>query len=121
MPQDHIRVRAPPLATWYALLTALDATWQVRDGNPHVTSSLPPLTSSLPPLMPRGRYACCPNDPYPVIKYRVYVRREPGYFIVWTVVPTTIFTLLSFTVFFMSFQVGRAHHVGCNLLMAVTS
>ena len=76
---------------------------------------------SSPPLMPRGRYSCCPNDPYPVIKYRVYVRREPGYFIVWTVVPTTIFTLLSFTVFFMSFQVGRAHHVGCNLLMAVTS
>ena len=64
-------------------------------------------------------YACCPNDPYPVIKYRVYVRRIPGYYLLWTLVPSTVFTLLSFSVFFMSFQVGERLGVGVTLVLTI--
>lgn len=50
-------------------------------------------------------YSCCPSDPYPVIKYRVFVTRASAYYDLFLLIPTTLFTLLSFTVFFMSFEV----------------
>ena len=50
-------------------------------------------------------YSCCPTDPYPVIKYRIFVTRASAYYDLFLLIPTTLFTLLSFTVFFMSFEV----------------
>lgn len=52
-------------------------------------------------------YPCCPSDPFPVVKFRVFVSRASAYYNIGLLIPTTLFTLLSFTVFFMSFEVGE--------------
>lgn len=53
-------------------------------------------------------YPCCPHNPFPVLRYRVYLSRASGYYVIWTLVPSTIYTILSFAVFFMSFEVCAA-------------
>ena len=63
-------------------------------------------------------YACCPNDPYPVIRYRVTLRRAAFYYGV-TLIILMLFTLLSFSVFFMSFAVGERLGVGVTLVLTI--
>jgi hypothetical protein len=51
------------------------------------------------------QYPCCPNDPYPIIRYRIYVKFARSFYLLWAITPSTLFTILSFSVFFMSFEV----------------
>jgi len=65
------------------------------------------------------RYELAPDDPYPVIKYRVYINRSSSYYTLTTLVPSILFTLLSFAPFFMSYQVGERLGVGVTLVLTI--
>ena len=45
------------------------------------------------------------GETWPVVRYRIYLRRASVYYTLFVLVPTTIFACLSFVVFFMSFEV----------------
>lgn len=64
-------------------------------------------------------YECCPNDPYPVIIYRVFLRRATFFYVISALVPLILFTLLSFSVFFISFEVGERLGVGVTLVLTI--
>ena len=64
-------------------------------------------------------YPCCPSNPFPVIKYRIYLKRATSFFVFTTMVPSTLFTLLSFTPFFMSFEAGERLSVGVTLVLTI--
>ena len=64
-------------------------------------------------------YPCCPNDPYPVVRYRIFLKRADFYYWTSTIVPLMLFTLLSFSVFFMSFEVGERLGVGVTLVLTI--
>ena len=58
-------------------------------------------------------------DPYPVIKYRIYVQRVTSFYTLATMIPSTLFTVLSFTPFFMSFEAGERLGVGVTLVLTI--
>jgi hypothetical protein len=64
-------------------------------------------------------YPCCPNEPWPVIKYRVKLQRTPFYYINLTILPGVVFTIMSFAVFFMSYQAGE--RLGYGVTLCLTS
>ena len=57
---------------------------------------------------------------WPAIRYRVYMKPNTRfYFNVMTIIPTIVFTVFSFAVFFMSFQVGE--RLGYGVTLALTA
>ena len=64
-------------------------------------------------------YPCCPTNPFPVLKYRIYLKRATSFFVFTTMVPSTLFTILSFTPFFMSFEAGERLSVGVTLVLTI--
>ena len=64
-------------------------------------------------------YACCPSDPYPVINYVIVISRASAYYFNLIMLPTVGLTLLSFGVFFMSFEVGERLGYGITLILAL--
>lgn len=64
-------------------------------------------------------YALAPNDPFPVIVYRIYLQRAGSFYTLWTMIPSTLFTILSFGVFFMSFEVGERLGIGVTLVLTI--
>ena len=58
-------------------------------------------------------------DVYPILKYRIFVRRAKAYYELGVLVPCILFTCLSFTVFFMSFEVGERLGVGVTLVLTI--
>ena len=64
-------------------------------------------------------YPCCPNEPWPTVKFRIYLSRASLYYTTFLLVPAVILSLTSFAVFFMSFQVGERLGLGVTLVLAV--
>ena len=64
-------------------------------------------------------YPCCPNEPWPVINYVVTLRRATSYYLDLVITPTIILTILSFGVFFMSFEVGERLGYGITLVLTI--
>jgi len=44
-------------------------------------------------------YDCCPSEPWPVVIYRVSLRRASGFYMVVSIIPGILLTCLSFVVF----------------------
>ena len=44
-------------------------------------------------------YACCPNDPYPVLRYNIVMSRSTAFYDVLIIIPGILLTLLSMCVF----------------------
>ena len=65
------------------------------------------------------KYSCCPNDPYPTVTYTVTLKRETFYYLNFTLLPAVLFSLMSFAVFFMSFEVGERLGCGITLVLVV--
>lgn len=63
-------------------------------------------------------YACCPNEPWPVARYTVTLRRASTYYTLLIIVPTLLLTYLSMGVFFMSHEVGERLSFGITLMLA---
>lgn len=63
-------------------------------------------------------YASYPGEMWPVIKYRIYFSRAVSYYGFFALLPSIALTGLSFTVFFMSFQVGERLGVGVTLVLS---
>ena len=63
------------------------------------------------------KYPCCPNEPWPVMKFRVHLQRTAFYYLTMTLLPICLFTFMSFAVFFMSFQVGERLGFGVTLCL----
>lgn len=64
-------------------------------------------------------YPSSPNDFYPIIRYRVFFTRAKAYYTFFALWPSLALTVLSFSVFFMSFQVGERLGVGVTLVLVV--
>ena len=62
-------------------------------------------------------YACCPSDPYPVVNYVITVQRAGVFYVLMFIVPSLLLTMLSFSVFFMSFEVGERLGFGITLVL----
>ena len=54
-------------------------------------------------------YDSLPNEPFPVIRYRLFIKRQALSHFLSVILPSTLFTTLSFSVFFMSFEVRSKH------------
>ena len=52
-------------------------------------------------------YETAPNEPWPTLVYAVELSRNEFYYLNFTLLPSCIFSLMSFLVFFMSFEVLR--------------
>ena len=50
-------------------------------------------------------YDCCPNEPWPQLTYTIILERYTFFYLNFTLLPSVIFSLVSFAVFFMSFEV----------------
>ena len=44
-------------------------------------------------------YACCPNDPYPVLRYNIAMSRSTAFYDMLIIIPGILLTLLSMCVF----------------------
>ena len=64
-------------------------------------------------------YPSAPNEPWPVMKFRVMLKRSTFYYVNMYIMPCVVFTILSFAVFFMSFQVGE--RLGFGVTLCLTS
>ena len=51
-------------------------------------------------------YASFPGERWPVMRYRIFLQRASLYYVYTALIPSIVFALLSFGVFFMSFQVA---------------
>ena len=61
------------------------------------------------------KYAYHAQDPYPVINYVVTIQRASAYYFNLVIWPSLVITLLSFGVFFMSFEARALHPAPCTL------
>ena len=64
-------------------------------------------------------YACCPSEPWPVINYVITLRRATQYYMSTILLPCITLTLLSFCVFWMSFEVGERLGFGITIVLAL--
>lgn len=64
-------------------------------------------------------YPTLPSDPFPVLKYRIYVSRASSYYSLSLLIPTALITLISFAVFYMSFEVGERLGVGVTMVLTI--
>ena len=64
-------------------------------------------------------YPCCADEPWPMIKSRISVEPMAFFYTMLTIIPCVAFSLASFAVFFMSFQVGERLGYGVTLCLAM--
>jgi hypothetical protein len=66
-------------------------------------------------------YDCCPDEPWPIIKFRIYTTRATSYFAKTIIAPNIIFVLLSFAVFYLDVQCGERLGYGITLILAMVA
>ena len=49
-------------------------------------------------------YPCCPNEPWPTLTYTIVLERNSFFYLNFTLLPSVIFSLISFAVFYMTFE-----------------
>ena len=59
------------------------------------------------------------TDEWPVLRYRIHFSRQSVYYSFFALLPSVALTILSFSVFFMSFQVGERLGVGVTLVLMI--
>lgn len=63
-------------------------------------------------------YPCCPDEPWPILKYLVNLDRAHEYYTTLVIWPSVLLTYCSMGVFFMSCEVGERLSYGITLLLA---
>lgn len=58
------------------------------------------------------------DDPYTVLQYTLMLRRSQSYYIFLVIIPCLMFSLLSFSVFWLSHEVGERLGFGITLILA---
>ena len=64
-------------------------------------------------------YESSPGEFWPLVRFRIYLKRASNYYALFAIVPSLALTILSFTVFFMNFQVGERLGVGVTLVLMI--
>ena len=64
-------------------------------------------------------YACCPSEPWPIILYDIQLRRASDFYVVITIVPGILLTILSFVVFWT--PTGAADPLGYGVSVVVVN
>lgn len=88
-----------------------------------------PLLRVLPGLVPSAlraqvktnlyEYPLAPNEPFPTLEYTIHLERATFFYLNFTLLPSVILSLISFSVFFMSFAVGERLGFGITLVLVV--
>ena len=64
-------------------------------------------------------YASFPGEKWPMITFRLYLTRSTSFYVNSALIPSVLFALMSFGVFFMSFEVGERLGIGTTLVLTV--
>src|SRR6056297_1483310 len=64
-------------------------------------------------------YDCCPNEPWPTLTYTIQLKRESFFYLNFTLLPSVILSLISFAVFYMTFEVGERLGFGITMVLIV--
>ena len=91
------------------------ATQEATAGSSYQEYSLVSLSVSLSEFY----YPCCTSEPWPIARYSLTLERAAGlYYRILIIVPACLLTLLSFAVFWLSFEVGERLGFGITLILA---
>jgi len=64
-------------------------------------------------------YSCCPNEPWPLIKFTFKIARASSYYVRALVMPVILLTVLSFGAPFFDVKAGERLGYGVTLLLAM--
>lgn len=64
-------------------------------------------------------YASFPGEYWPILRFRVFLKRATSYYSYIALFPLVAFTAMSFGVFFMSFQVGERLGIGVTSVLTI--
>lgn len=64
-------------------------------------------------------YPCCPSEPWPIVMYRIQLKRASDFYVVVTLIPGILLTMLSFVVFWT--PTGSADPLGYGISVVVVN